>query len=68
MNDIKMNIKALAGLKRMSIEELANASEIDVNHLRSVNADRAKMTAEDLIKLSVATGVSPFNIETGTQQ
>ncbi|WP_105302935.1 helix-turn-helix domain-containing protein [Anaerolactibacter massiliensis] len=65
MNDIVLNIKALAAMKNMSIEELAKACEIDYNHLKQVSAGRVKMTAYDLKKLSEITGVPADNIEVG---
>lgn len=65
MNDILLNIKALAAIKKMNIEELANACDIDYNHLKQVSAGRVKMTAYDLKKLSEFTGVPADNIDIG---
>lgn len=59
---IKLNVKALAACKEVSIEELAKKADINVNHLLQVSCGRLKMTAEDLLKLSKVTGVPPFNI------
>ena len=67
MEGIKLNVKALAGYMRMSIAELAEGAGVDVYHLQAVSADRAKMTADDLVKLAQFTGINPFNIETGKQ-
>lgn len=64
---IKLNVKAIAGYMRMNVLELATSAGIDGYHLQAVSADRAKLTADDLIKLSQYTGISPFNIETGKQ-
>lgn len=63
-SEIKMNTRALAANMKISIEELAAKADIDAGHLKSVSSGRATMTATDLIKLSKATGVSPFNIDT----
>ena len=62
MNNITLNIKALAAMKNMSIEELSKQCGIDYNHLKQVSAGRVKMTAEDLKKLSEFTGVPTENI------
>lgn len=61
---IKMNVRALAANMKISIEDLAEKADIDAGHLKSVSSGRATMTATDIIKLSRATGVSPFNIDT----
>lgn len=63
---IKMNVRALAANKKISIEELAALAGIDAGHLKSVSSGRATMTADDILKLSAATKVSPFNIDTGS--
>lgn len=67
MEGIKLNVKALAGYMRMTIYDLASGAGIDGYHLQAVSADRAKMTADDLVKLAQFTGINPFNIETGKQ-
>lgn len=63
MNELKMNVRALAALNKESIQQLAERCDIEYNHLRLVSSGDVKMTADDLIKLSKGTGVSPFNIE-----
>ena len=63
MDNIVLNVKALAAMKNMSIEDLANACDIDYNHLKQVSAGRVKMTATDLRKLSDFTGVPVENIK-----
>lgn len=60
---IMLNVRALAAMKKISIEELAKLAELDPDHLRSVSSGRTAMTGRDLINLSVATGISPFNIQ-----
>lgn len=64
MDDIMFSVKALAVLKDMTIEQLAKACDISVNHLKAVQVGRATMTGTDLIKLSKFTGVPVENIKT----
>lgn len=63
MENVKLNIRALAAMLKISIEELAKRADIDPNHLKSVSSGRATMTARDLIQLSIVTGVSTSNIQ-----
>lgn len=63
MENIRLNVKALAAVMGMSIEQMARECGIKEAHLKSVSSGRATMTAEDLLKLSKFTGVNPFNIE-----
>ena len=62
MDNIALNIKALAAMKNMSIEELSKQCGIDYNHLKQVSAGRVKMTADDLKRLSAFTEVPAENI------
>ena len=63
-NKTKWNIKALAANQNISIDQLAEKAQISGRHLKDVSSGRVKMSADDLIKLSIATGVSPFEIAT----
>lgn len=63
MENIKLNVRALAALMKVSIEELAKMADIEPNHLKSVSSGRATMTARDLVQLAKTTGVSVHNIE-----
>lgn len=63
MEDIKLNVRALAAMQKISIEELAKQCDIDPSHLKSVSSGRVTMSAEDLLKLSAKTGIPPQNIE-----
>lgn len=63
MENLKLNVRALAAIKKISIEDLAREAGLDPSHLKSVSSGRATMTATDIINLSLVTGVSPFNIE-----
>lgn len=63
MDDLVFNVKALATLKDMTIEELAKACGIGIEHLKNVSSGRAAMTAKDLILLSKFTGVNPDRIK-----
>lgn len=60
---MRWNVRALAANKRISIEKLAEISDIDPAHLKAVSSGRATMTARDLICLAKSTGVSPYLIE-----
>lgn len=64
MSELKLNIRALAAVMNMSIEQMAKECGISDAHLKSVSSGRAKMTADDLIKLAKFTKVDPFMIET----
>ena len=49
---------------QMSIEQLAKETDISVNHLQNISAGRAKVTGDDLVKLSAFTGIPVKNIQT----
>lgn len=59
----QLNIRAIAGNLKISIEELACRAGIDPSHLKSVSSGRASMTADDLVKLAKYTNLSPFEIK-----
>lgn len=61
---VKLSVRALAANMKVSVEKLAEIAEIDPVHLRNVSLGRARMTATELVRLSLATNISPFNIET----
>ncbi len=63
MENIKLNVKALAAMMHMNIAELAELSGIEYHHLRLVSCGDATMSGEDLMNLSAATGVPPANID-----
>ena len=46
-----------------TIEELAKKADIKPQHLLDVSSKRVRMTADDLIKLSKATGIPADKIE-----
>ena len=56
MENIKLNIRALAALMKTSIEDLADQCEINPNHLKQVSAGNVPMSAYDLKQLSKVTG------------
>ena len=62
MEEVKLNIRALAAMKKTSITGLAEACGINPNHLKQVSAGNVKMTAEDLKLLAAYTGVPADNI------
>ena len=62
MEEVKFTVKALAAIKEVTIEELADMAGISVNHLKKVSSGAVKMTADDLINLIRVTGISQENI------
>lgn len=62
MKNITLNVRALAGNKKISIEELADLCGIERSHLKQVSAGNVAMTAFDLKALSKGTGVPADNI------
>lgn len=62
MENVKLNVKALAAMKGWTVRELAEHADIGYNHLKFVACGRVAMTAKDVQKLSKATGVPAENI------
>ena len=62
MEEYTLSIKAIAVNMSMTIGELADSAGIERNHLYEVSAGRAKMTADDLLRISKATNIPPTNI------
>lgn len=62
MDEIKLNVKALAAMKKVSITKLAEMCGLSENHLKQVSAGNVPMTAYDLKQLSKVTGVPTDNI------
>ncbi len=62
MENIRLNIRALAAQMKVSIEVLAEMCEINPNHLKQVSAGNVPMSAYDLKKLAKVTGVPTDNI------
>ena len=60
----KFNIGMICAYLKMNTSELAEAADIDFNHLAAVRAGRVKMSADDLIALSDASGIDVRQIET----
>ncbi len=63
MAQVKMTVRMLAAMMKISIEEMARRAGIDPSHLKQVSAGNVRMTAEDLIRLSKLTGVDPEDID-----
>lgn len=63
MENVKFTVRMLAAHMKESIEDLAEHSGINVNHLVNVSAGRTKMTGDDVIKLSAYTGIPATSIE-----
>jgi transcriptional regulator with XRE-family HTH domain len=62
MENIKLNIRALAAQMKVSIETLADMCDINPNHLKQVSAGNVPMSAYDLKQLSRVTKVPADNI------
>ena len=63
MENVKWTVRMLAAYMKESIEDMADKADIDSSHLKSVSSGRAKMTADDLLKLARYTGIDPFMIQ-----
>ena len=62
MENIKLNVRALAGNMGISIEELADLCGISRAHLKQVSAGNVAMSAYDLKALAKVTKVPADNI------
>lgn len=62
MEEIRLNVRALAANMKISIEALADLCGIERNHLKQVSAGNVEMTAMDLKKLAKVTKVPAENI------
>lgn len=63
MEELTFNVKAIARVKKLTIEELAKECDINANHLKSVSAGRTAMLFEDAKKLSKFSGIPLEQIE-----
>lgn len=62
MEEIRLNVRALAANMKISIEALADLCGIERSHLKQVSAGNVEMTAMDLKKLAKVTRVPAENI------
>ena len=62
VENIKLNIRAIAAQMKVSIETLAEMCEINPNHLKQVSAGNVPMSAYDLKQLSRVSGIPADNI------
>lgn len=62
MEEIRLNVRALAANMKISIEALADLCGIERSHLKQVSAGNVEMTAMDLKKLAKVTKVPAENI------
>lgn len=63
MEELKFTVRMLAAYMKMSIEEMAKGAGLGEAHLKSVSSGRATMTAEDIMKLSLFTGIPAEKIQ-----
>ncbi|WP_102343747.1 helix-turn-helix domain-containing protein [Galactobacillus timonensis] len=57
MGETKFSVKALAALKGLTLNDLADEAGISQDHMKSLSVGRVRMTADDLKKLSKATNI-----------
>lgn len=62
VENIKLNIRAIAAQMGVSIEGLAEMCEINPNHLKQVSAGNVPMSAYDLKQISRVTKIPADNI------
>lgn len=62
MDNVKLNVKAIAAMLNISIKELAERAGINPTHLAKVSAGQATMTAKDLMLLADTANISPYLI------
>lgn len=62
MNEIKLNIRALAAMMNLTLKELAEQSGADYRHLFNVAYRGTALRFEEGLKLSKFTGVPVENI------
>lgn len=67
MEDYTLTVKAIAVNMGLTIGNLADVCGIERNHLYEVSAGRAKMTADDILRIAKAAGIEPKNVATGTK-
>lgn len=60
---VKMTVPMICAYLNVSTDKLADMAQIKRNHLRAVRAGRARMTADDLLGLSIAANLKPEEIE-----
>jgi hypothetical protein len=60
---VKMTVAMICAYLKVSTDELADMAQIDRNHLRAIRAGRSKMSADDLMGLSIAANLDPADIE-----
>ena len=64
---IKLNVATLCSYMGMTTEQLAEAAGIDKNRLASIRAGRVRISGDDLLGLSGATGIPVANIQTSKE-
>lgn len=67
ISEIKLNVATLCAYMGFTTDQLAEAAGIDKNRLASVRAGRIRMSGDDLIGLSMATGIPMKNIQTSKE-
>lgn len=65
MKDVQLNVRALAAMKKISLEELAKMCGIDGARMKQISAGNVRMYAYELRKISEVTGIPSDNIDIG---
>lgn len=67
IENIKLNVATLCAYMDMTTEQLAAAANIDKNRLAAIRAGRVRISGDDLLGLSEATGIPVANIQTSKE-
>lgn len=67
IRNIKLNVATLCSYMGMTTEQLAEAAKIDKNRLAAIRAGRVRISGDDLLGLSEATGIPVANIQTSKE-
>lgn len=65
MKDVQLSVRALAAMKKISLEELAKLCGIDSGRMKQISAGNVRMYAYELRKISEVTGIPTDNIDIG---
>lgn len=63
MEELELGIRAIADQKGMSIRQMAVATDIPYNRLLNIRKGLVRMTAEEMRKLSLFSGIPEKNIK-----
>lgn len=64
MEDIKLNIRAICAMRKITLSEFAKECGITENHMKDLAKGKVRMLAEDFVKIHEFTGIPYENIAT----